>query len=220
MDDDKPLKYSQLISAFHEFFIVAIHKILYIYKIYPPTSFEQARYHGAVVHQNRHPAVKQWIEQMSVAVIEKVKDSSIKTISIVVIRESDRRPLERLTFDMSCFGVESKSRTTSTAVDFFLDEDNIPSTMIPSWNQIFEEYHACLVTLSNIPITVPEDQYPLAFTVALEQKDDFASTSSDLSVWMPASSSMDGHTEHEPQLSIPVRYLNLGAVSFNTWIQR
>lgn len=216
-NDERPTKYSQLIAVFHEFLIVATHKIIYIYKVYPESAFERAKYHGLTVHQSRHPAVKKWIEQMSVAVMEGVRKNDITTISIIIIKESDRTPVERVVFDMSCFGIASASSGSSNDkdnIDFFLDDQDV-AQMIPNWDRIFEEYQAYITTLSNTAIHVAPEMYPLSFTVAIELKNKDQGPMK-TSAWMAGESKMknDGL-----DLSVPIRYVDLGVLSMNSWIQ-
>ena len=60
--------YRSLVSAFTDFFTVAVHLILHERNLYPQTSFLKARKYNFPVRQSRHPQVCAWINDAVAAV--------------------------------------------------------------------------------------------------------------------------------------------------------
>ena len=47
-----------------EFLEIAVHEILYVWKVYPLVSFKKVYKYGICLHQNKHPGVCKYIEKV------------------------------------------------------------------------------------------------------------------------------------------------------------
>ena len=99
--DDAPT-FRTLVTAFTDFFTVAIHTILYEREIYPPTSFLSARKYNFPVRQNRHPKVCEWVNDAVTAVETEVLKGTVDRVAVMIYTKKGT-PTERFVFDVSRF---------------------------------------------------------------------------------------------------------------------
>jgi mitotic spindle assembly checkpoint protein MAD2B len=195
---------SDYLSAFHEFFIVATHLILYLREVYPEAAFERVRHYGIQTYQCRHPKVLAWIENMVSTAMERIQDGVVRKISVVIV-SSGNVTLERFAFDVSRFAVSTAHSDDATATGI-------------SYGQVADEFRACLSTLVAQAGTfgsLPENS---TFTILMETRNkphlEFDSP------WIVADSSKY-HTRASHALTVrPVRFVNAGPISFNLILEQ
>ncbi|ANB14844.1 Rev7p [Sugiyamaella lignohabitans] len=219
MSSQHPGSFSELLGTFHEFLVVLVHNVLYLRGVYPPETFRAVRKYGIALHQCRHPGVNQWIEDMAVACMSRIKEGGVGRLSIVILREKTNTPLERFVVDISDFPEVPESVQTVSI-------DNIAVT----WTSLLEEYRACLATLAGMSQSFGKLPADITFTLIMELKPDDApshihplqsttlsdsSTTPDPSPWITA----DRHRYHlSTPLSLtthPIRFVDAGPISFN-----
>lgn len=96
-----------LLRTFSSFLRVAIHTILYTRGLYPATTFITTRAYNFPVHQNRHPAVCQWVND-SVSAVQEVMGKNAARRVVVVIFSAAGEVMERYLFDVSGFPTVEK----------------------------------------------------------------------------------------------------------------
>ncbi|KAA8907208.1 hypothetical protein TRICI_005027 [Trichomonascus ciferrii] len=206
---DGPQSTSELLVAFQQFLIVLTHELTYLRGIYPSEAFGQRRVYETVVHQCRHPKVVEWIENLSVVCMEQIRRGTVHKVSIVILREHDKRPLERFALDIRDFPKVASSE---------LDQP-LPSDAHVTWGQIIDQYRSCLRALALEsgkygPIKEDDDN-PLTFTVLLELSDN-QTMDVQTSPWIVADAARyHEHEEHPRIRSIPIRFVDAGPASFH-----
>ena len=65
--------FHELLTSFHQFLIILTHSILYYRRVYPEDSFKLARFYDIAVHQNRHPGVCDWIQEVTSSCLENIQ---------------------------------------------------------------------------------------------------------------------------------------------------
>lgn len=109
--------YLENLTSFLSFLIAYTHTLLYLRKLYPPTSFVQSRFHNTCVYQSRHPLVCEWIRDAVAAVREDLLLGTVARIGIVIFcygegeagKAGSAKIMERYMFDVSKFPVVSKN---------------------------------------------------------------------------------------------------------------
>lgn len=154
---DRPTTVSQLLGAFHEFFVVSTHLILYLRRVYPESAFQHVRRYGIQTYQCRHPKVITWIENMAATAMTSIRDGSVRKISVVIVA-SDSTPLERFAFDVSRFPTGASEN--DEAIDAGITYDTMT-----------DEYRACISTLVAQAGTFGPLPADSTFTVLMETRD-------------------------------------------------
>lgn len=210
--------YSDLFEWFTEFFIVAIHSILYIRRLYPQDTFRAAHQYGIVVYQSRHPKVCEYVEHMARSCMKFVKKGIVDKVSLVVISENGF-PVERFAFDLRDFPKLSDKLATTT-----IDEDSGIS-----YQQVCSQYRACIVTLTSLSHSFGAAVSNATFSIIMETKDDESRLFEidPESIWIAG----DGQKYHQDgncssfnqnRSSIrllPIRYVDGGPFSFNLFLE-
>lgn len=78
---------------------IALHTLLCIRNIYPPTTFARRRAHGVPVYQSRHPQVREYISEVCALLGKEVEKGSARRVT-VVMKNTSGLPLERWIFDL------------------------------------------------------------------------------------------------------------------------
>lgn len=99
----RPRTHDHLISAFTSALTAAIHTILRVRSLYPPSTFITARYHAHPVYQSRHPAVCAWVRDAVAAAEAQLAAGVLARVVLVICAPRDGAPLERFVFDVSRF---------------------------------------------------------------------------------------------------------------------
>ncbi|ETI20891.1 hypothetical protein G647_07234 [Cladophialophora carrionii CBS 160.54] len=92
--------HNQLLDALTTFLTVTTHHILYLRRLYPPTSFLSTRAYNYPVRQNRHPKVCAWVNDAIAAVRDQLQKDVVEKLSLCIYECKGNRVLERWTFDL------------------------------------------------------------------------------------------------------------------------
>lgn len=209
---DSPQTVSELLESFQQFLVVVIHNILYCRGVYPAESFERVRIYDIVVYESRHYRVRDWIEQLSDSCIKQISEGNVKKISIVILRDRDRAPLERFVLDLRTFPQMDP-----------LDQGERVIDMGPiSWSSIEQEYRSCIRTLFSTSEELGKAcNETVTFTALLEAKEeagfDSQMTTKEDSPWISADYSKHGPSR--PLIAKPIRFANNGPTSFNFYME-
>lgn len=167
---------TEILGSFHEFFIVFIHNILYVRKLYPEASFEVVRHYGIAVHQNRHPELYEWIESMATNCMNMMRSGKVNKVSVVIM--SNSKPLERFVIDLAQLDLQELNGMDDKS-DYSTEESH-------QWSRLGSQYRACIVKLINMEKSfgsVPDDS---TFTILLESSSPLATDNEAISTWIPA----------------------------------
>jgi mitotic spindle assembly checkpoint protein MAD2B len=83
---------------------IALHTLLCIQNIYPPSTFARRRAHGVPVYQSRHPQVREYISEICSLLGKEVEKGHARRVT-VVIKDMGGLPLERWIFDLGYLGI-------------------------------------------------------------------------------------------------------------------
>ena len=83
---------------------IALHTLLCIRNIYPPTTFARRRAHGVPVYQSRHPQVREYISEVCSLLGKEVEKGVARRVT-VVIKNTSGLPLERWIFDLGYLNI-------------------------------------------------------------------------------------------------------------------
>lgn len=207
--DQRPQSASELLAAFQQFLIVLVHEITYLRGVYPSEAFGQRRVYETAVHQCRHPKVVEWVEHLSVVCMEQIRKGIVDKLSIVLLREHDKRPLERFALDIRDF-----PRIPPNDLD-----QPLPSEVHVTWGRIIDQYRSCLRVLaleSGKYGRIEEDEDdPLTFTVLLELSDK-QTIDVQTGAWIVSDASRYHEYEELTRIrSIPIRFVDAGPISFH-----
>ncbi|KIW63838.1 hypothetical protein PV04_08810 [Phialophora macrospora] len=95
--------HNQLLDTLTSFLTVTTHHILYLRRLYPPTSFLSTRAYNYSVRQNRHPRVCAWVNDAMAAVRDQLQKDVVEKVSLCIYECKGNRVLERWTFDLRSF---------------------------------------------------------------------------------------------------------------------
>ena len=94
---------------------IALHTLLCIRNIYPPTTFARRRAHGVPVYQSRHPQVREYISEVCGLLGKEVEKGTARRLTIV-IKDTGGLPLERWIFDLGYLAIaEGRDREAGYA---------------------------------------------------------------------------------------------------------
>lgn len=86
---------AQAISTLLE---VALHTILCVRGVYPPSTFARRRAHGVPVYQSRHPQVRAYIARVVEGLARELQAGLLRRATLI-IKALDGLPLERFIID-------------------------------------------------------------------------------------------------------------------------
>lgn len=212
--------YEDVFQWFTEFFIVAVHYILYIRKVYPVDSFKAVRQYGIVVYQNRHPKVCDWIEHMARSCMQFVKSGRVDKVSLVILANNDL-PLERFAFDLRDFPDLDDKLQAATII--------MPEEEGVSYQEVCSQYRACLTTLSSLSDSFGALPSECSFSIIMETKDDESATceTDPESIWIAGDgrkyhqdSGISWRNQSRPTIRVrPIRFVESGPFSFNLFLE-
>ncbi|EXJ55347.1 hypothetical protein A1O7_08274 [Cladophialophora yegresii CBS 114405] len=181
--------HNQLLDALTTFLTVTTHHILYLRRLYPPTSFLSTRAYDYPVRQNRHPKVCAWVNDAMAAVRDQLQKDVVEKLSLCVYECKANRVLERWTFDLRSFpqvikrddNIPIEPKPPNEEEDGYDDEgdDDDGDILLEQLNLADLEAHF-RATLSRVATSaarlMPLPEGPGApessFTLALEVKDE------------------------------------------------
>lgn len=221
----QPQTVSELLASFQQFLVVLTHQLIYLRGVYPAEAFGQKRVYDIAIQQCRHPKVIEWIENLSIVCMERIREGYINKLSIVFLRESDKSPLERYVLDLSDFPrIPSENQM----------DRPLPEDVDITWTQIIDQYRSCLRVLTAESQNYDDNDDPLTFTVLLETSEDREklfnkyknrseidiNQSTKTGPWIVADSSKYHLNDDSPKLtSQPIRYIDAGPISFNLYLE-
>ncbi|XP_069703027.1 mitotic spindle assembly checkpoint protein MAD2B [Periplaneta americana] len=82
-----------------EFLEVAVHNILYIRNLYPPSIFVRRRKYGVPVQMSVHPYLNEYITECLKTVRELLKKNEVRKVTLTFF-DRNLQPIERFVFDI------------------------------------------------------------------------------------------------------------------------
>ncbi|KAK3487571.1 DNA-binding protein [Neurospora hispaniola] len=227
----QPLPYDSsivLLQSFNNFFVVAIHNILYYRGIYPKPTFLSARAYNLPVHQNRHPKVCSWIRDAVKAVAAQIAEGRVSRIAVVIhspleaevssdptqSASSQTIPpgsvLERWMFDVSRFpawpGGAKPMRAFEKALakehrneDSRDDEYYFPTAHTVSLPDLDEQLRGALRRMAHAAEKMDALPEGCTFTVAVELRDEALAPIGHPQAWIPSEPNLQPASRSKPE---------------------
>jgi mitotic spindle assembly checkpoint protein MAD2B len=82
-----------------DFLEVAVHNVLYVRNIYPPSIFVRRKKYGVAVHMSTHPYLNEYITECLKTIKELLKKNEVRKITVTFFDET-QVPVERFVFDI------------------------------------------------------------------------------------------------------------------------
>ena len=209
--------FRNLVTSFTDFLTVAIHIILYERGIYPKTSFLSARKYNFAVRQNRHPKVREWINDAIAAVSTEILKGSVDRIAVVIYNKRNK-PQERYMFDVSQFPKIASSELDTPMERTTASGEKV--AVLPTVD-MEEQFRATLSKLANCGTALRPLPEGCTFTVAIELKENGQPPIRHPQPWMPAQpeSIDEGEGDDVVQnVTRPVRLVSAGDMRFESWL--
>ncbi|ODQ64113.1 DNA-binding protein [Nadsonia fulvescens var. elongata DSM 6958] len=216
-NDIEEITYSDLLRSFQEFVTVFFHSLLHQRALYPSPTFDVVTRFNVVLYQNRHPGVRDYINELVNQIIDHVSQGTVSRISFVILSTLET-PLERYVIDVSQFPRVSKGEQ-----EYIIDDLNF------TWNELQQQYRAVLVRLATISPSFGKLPPYCTFTAMLETQHDDPALWNYESPWTLASrQDMKGKNREltyqgQPQVwavkSRPIRRVDAGLFSFSVWLE-
>eukprot|EP00729_Bicosta_minor_P011343 gene11343-5431_t len=110
-------------ALLEEFFEVAIHHLLYVRNVYPPSLFERRKKYGVPVQMSRHPELNSYILSVLESITPWMQKGIVRQLALVVSNAS-RKPIERFIFEVDPLGRwEEKRSPEVNSSTIFLTEN-------------------------------------------------------------------------------------------------
>lgn len=241
----RPRTHDHLVSAFTSALTAAIHTILRVRHLYPPSTFITARYHAHPVYQSRHPAVCAWVRDAVQAVEEQLHAGAVARVALVITAPNTGASLERFVFDVERFPVVRERGRR----DMPIERESGPSTAGSSaaagaqkgkgkvadanpeedddvdLSQAVRALFARLAVIDTRLRPLPED---CSFALAIELRDDADPPVGHPQPWIPVEPGLqvegrEKDAERGQDLggarTVPVRTVKSGEMIFEVWIE-
>lgn len=82
-----------------EFLEVAVHNILYVRNIYPPSIFVRRKKYGVPVQMSTHPYLNEYITECLKTIRDLLQKNEVRKVTVTFFNET-QRPIERFVFDI------------------------------------------------------------------------------------------------------------------------
>ncbi|KAF8338099.1 DNA-binding protein [Cantharellus anzutake] len=189
----------------------AIHTILRVRQVYPPDLFVRRRKYDAPVYQSRHPALNEYIAGAVKAIGEEILLGVVDRI-VIVIKDKQERPLERL-----IFSVHNVIYVDNTDVD----RPVVNALNSDSLNLYFRSF---LIKLGMLESQLgPLDHHgEITFAIVIECKPGTIPTSStdnEPVPWMPALKQQVSKGMSPESELIPMRAVETGVINLSLAVQ-
>ncbi|KAL7420084.1 hypothetical protein Q5752_005049 [Cryptotrichosporon argae] len=209
------LSFKETVEALSSFLEVALHTILYLRQIYPPTTFARRRSHGVPVYQSRHPDVRAYVADVVHAIAREMGRGAVRRVTVVV-KDTQGLPLERFIFDLEYMGLAAVEGRRDVKIAGAPTEDELGLML-----------RGFLIRLTALDSQLTDNPPDTTFAVVLETKDDVEpeGDADGFSPWAPAhpgdtlnptpASAPGG--QHAPLL--PVRTVETGVIDIRLMVQ-
>ncbi|WVQ84363.1 hypothetical protein IAT38_006515 [Cryptococcus sp. DSM 104549] len=210
------LSYKEIADAITSFLEIALHTILCIRNIYPPSTFTRRRAHSVPVYQSRHPSVRAYISQVIAAISPEIHQGRLRRLTVVVKRVEDGLPLERMVFDLGYLGMGEGRK-------------DVGLMGAPTADELGLMFRGLLIKIAALDGQLLDNQGESTFAVVVETNDDLepsANSTEATGPWTPALAddtlrppgTQDSCTDkHEPLLS--VKAVETGVIDLRLMVQ-
>ncbi|KAK4686736.1 hypothetical protein P7C73_g3380, partial [Tremellales sp. Uapishka_1] len=94
------LSYKEIAQTLASFLEVALHTLLCIRQVYPPSTFTRRRAHSVPVYQSRHPQVREYVSEVCALIGKEMLQANVSRVTVVIKAVDTGLPLERFIIDL------------------------------------------------------------------------------------------------------------------------